>query len=102
LEPTTNFAAGLELARNELRSEKKLNEKDAKVVGAILDKPVMEHKGRKVRAMYRTHLRALVLYDKLTPGVAILNLDWTKLVQWIKDHWQEIVRIILAIVPFIL
>jgi hypothetical protein len=102
LEPTTNFAAGLELARNELRTEKKLDTNHAKVVGAILDKPVMEREGKKIRAMYRAHVRTRILYAKLTPGVVIGNLDWTKLVQWIKDHWQEIVRIILAIVPFIL
>ena len=102
MEPTPNFAAGLELARAELAKEGKLSEKDAQVIGAILEKPVIEHEGRKIRVMYRVHLRTRALYAKLNNAVVISNLDWTKLVQWIVDHWQEVVRIIIAVVPFII
>jgi hypothetical protein len=63
---------------------------------------VVEHQGRKIRAMYRLHLRTRAMYAKLNNVVVVSNLDWTKLVQWIKDHWVEIVRLILTIVPFII
>ena len=102
VEPTQNFAAGLEQARAELAKEGKLSEKDSKIVRAILDKPVVEHQGRKIRAMYRLHLRTRAMYAKLNNVVVVSNLDWTKLVQWIKDHLVEIVRLILTIVPFII
>lgn len=102
MEPTPNFAAGLELARAELAKEGKLSEKDAKVVRAILDKPVVEHEGRKIRVMYRLHCRIRAMYAKLNHSIVISNLDWTKLVAWLKDHWVEVIRTILAIVPFII
>lgn len=102
MEPTPNFAAGLELARAELAKEGKLNERDGKIVRAILDKPVVEHDGRKIRAMYRLHVRIRAMYGKLNHAVVISNLDWTKLVAWLKEHWVEIVRTILTIIPFII
>lgn len=102
MEPTHNFAAGLERARAELAKEGKLNDRDSKIVGAILEKPVVEHQGRKIRAMYRLHVRTRAMYAKLNNVVVVSNLDWTNLVQWLKDHWVEIVRLILTIVPFII
>ena len=102
VEPTQNFAAGLELARAELAKEGKLNERDGRLVRAILDKPVIEHEGRKIRAMYRVHVRTRAMYAKLNNAVVIGNLDWTKLVTWIKEHWVEIVRFIITIAPFLL
>jgi len=102
VEPTANFAAGLELARAELAKEGKLDEKDGRLVSAILDKPVIEHEGRKIRAMYRVHVRTRAMYAKLNNAVVIGNLDWTKLVQWLKEHWREIVRFIITVAPFIL
>ena len=102
MEPTTNFAAGLELARAELAKEGKLTERDAKVIGVILERPVIEHEGRKIRAMYRLHCRTRANYAKLNNAIVISNLDWTKLVAWLKEHWVEIIRTILFIVPFII
>lgn len=102
MESTTNFAAGLELARAELAKEGKLTEKDAKVIGAILEKPVVEHQGRTIRAMYRLHVRTRANYAKLNRAIVVSNLDWTKLVAWLKEHWVEVIRTILAIVPFII
>ena len=102
MEPTQNFAAGLELARAELAKEGKLDEKDGKLVGTILARPVVEHEGKKIRAMYRLHLRTRALYAKLHNAVVVSNLDWTKLVQWLKEHWKEIVLFIVKIVPFII
>lgn len=102
VEPTQNFAAGLELARAELAKEGKLDERDARIVKALLDKPVIEREGRKIRVMYRVHVRTRALYAKLHNGIVIGNMDWTKMVQWIKDHWREIVRFIITIAPFLL
>jgi len=102
VESTKNFADGLELARAELSKDGKPDEKDGRVIRALLDKPVIERDGRKIRALYRVHVRTRAMYAKLNRGASIGNLDWTKLVQWIKDHWMEIVRIILTVAPFIL
>ena len=102
MEPTPNFAAGLAQARAELEKEGKLNERDGRAVTALLDKPVIEKDGRKIRAMYRVHIRTRAMYAKLNNVVVVNNLDWTKLVEWLKEHWVEIVRIILSVIPFIL
>jgi hypothetical protein len=102
MEPTPNFAAGLAQAKAELAKEGKLNERDARVIGEILDKPVIQRNGKKIRAMYRVHVRTRAMYAKLNNMVVVNNLDWTKLVTWLKEHWVEVVRIILSVVPFIL
>jgi hypothetical protein len=105
MEPTPNFAAGLVEARKQLAAEGKLSKEDDAAVSTLLAKPVVKRPdGTKFRAMYRVHYRVRALYAKLkrVEGVVVVgNIDWTKIVSWIKEHWVEIIRIILTIIPFI-
>jgi hypothetical protein len=106
MEPTPNFAAGLVEARKQLAAEGKLSKEDDAAVSTLLAKPTVKRPdGTKFRAMYRVHYRTRLLYVKLKRAsgeIVIGNLDWTKLVAWIKEHWVEILRIILTVIPFIL
>lgn len=98
MEPTANFAAGLAEARRQLAEEGRLTKEDDEAVRTVLSKPiVIREDGTKVRVMYRVHVRARNLYAKLQRTVLIGNVDWTALVQWLKDHWVEIVRTILTV-----
>jgi hypothetical protein len=103
MEPTPNFAAGLTEAYRQLKSEGKLSKEHDEAVSTLLAKPVVTRKdGTKFRGMYRVHLRTRSMYAKLNNAVVIGNLDWTKLVAWLKEHWVEVVQIILKILPLIL
>lgn len=103
MEPTPNFAQALQTARDELAKEAKLTMKDAQIVQSILDKPVVEKNGQKLHVMFRVHQRVRNYYFRTAkPGIVIGNLDWMKLIQWIKDNWPAILRIILAVAPFLL
>lgn len=103
MEPTPNFAAGLAKARNELKAEGKLSERDDKLVSAILEKPVIVRPdGKKVRALYRIHLRVRSMYAKIKGEAQIRNIDWVALVAWIKEHWLEIIQAIITVVPFLI
>lgn len=103
MEPTPNFAAGLAEARKQLAAEGKLSKEDDSAVATLMAKPVVVRPdGTRYRAMYRVHYRARNLYVKMNRIVLIGPLDWTKLVDWIKEHWFEIMRIVFTILPFIL
>jgi hypothetical protein len=106
MEPTANFAAGLAEARKQLAAEGRLSKEDDDAVSTLLAKPVViRADGTKFRAMYRVHYRTRLLYVKLKRAageIVIGNLDWVKLVDWIKEHWVEIVRIIVTVFAFIL
>lgn len=101
MESTQNFQSGLLLAYNDLLREKRLSRRDRKVVGRLLQHPFIVVNGRRIHAMGRVHLRIRRLYAKHL-GFAPINLDWTTIVQWIKDNWADIVRLILVILPFLL
>jgi hypothetical protein len=102
MESTSNFRRGLQLAYNQLKSEGRLTEKDRKVVGTVLTTPVLRGPdGRRVFAMTRLHVRARRLYS-YEIGAIPFDLDWTSLVQWIKDHWLDILKFLLLIAPFLI
>lgn len=103
MEPTVNFAAGLEQARAELEAEGKLADRDHRIVRRLIENPLLVGpRGQRVRGLYRTHLRTRAMYAKLEKKVVVAALDWTTMVQWIKDHWFEILKFVLMIVPFII
>lgn len=103
MEPTPNFAAGLAEARRQLAAEGKLSKEDDAAVTNLLAKPVIVRPdGTKFRPLYRVHYRVRTLYMKLDGAVIVIgNLDWTKLVSWLKEHWVEVVKIILMVLPLI-
>ena len=102
MEPTSNFAHALELARAELDKDGTLSRRDSRIVTRLLEQPVMVGpNGRPIRALVRVHRRTRSLYNRLQKEFP-LTLDWTKIIQWIKDNWMQIIRIILTVVPFII
>jgi hypothetical protein len=103
LELTTNFRAGLKAAYDSLDLEGSLTERDHQVVGQLLENPVLTSPGgERIFAMKRVHLRVRRYYARQMGAPFPFDIDWTKIVDWIKEHWVDIIRIILAILPFLI
>lgn len=103
MEATTNFAAGLQLAHDQLAAEGKLKREDGELVRKLLANPVIRRSnGERVRPIYRTHVRVRTLYAKTKKVVVIGALDWTKMVEWLKEHWLEVIKTILTVLMFII
>jgi hypothetical protein len=103
MEATANFAAGLQMAHDQLLAEGKLKKEDGVAVRKLLANPlVVKPNGDRIRPIYRAHVRVRTLYVKSQRLIVIGALDWTKLVEWLKEHWMEVVKTILSIVLFIL
>ena len=103
MEPTTNFAKALRTAYQELDTAGKLTQQDKQVVGQLLDNPVMTGpNGKEVLAMLRVHRKVRRFYLTSSHVVAVARINWEELIGWMKDHWVEIVRIILSVLPFLI
>jgi hypothetical protein len=104
METSANFSAGLKLAYTQLEAEGKLQEQDKQVIGRMLTEPVLfTADGVPVLAMKRLHLAVRRMYAKSLGAVAFIGkIDWTKIVDWLKAHWLDIVKIAVSIIPFIL
>jgi len=103
MEPTPNFAAGLQMAHDQLLAEGKLKKEDGEAVRKLLATPIVRRpNGERIRPIYRTHVRVRTLYAKTEKVIVIGALDWTKMVEWLKEHWVEIVKTILTVLMFII
>jgi hypothetical protein len=107
VESTINFARGLRAAYKELEAEGKLSQQDRQAVGQLLDRPVMQHSGQTIFAMKRVHARVRMMYcrqqsDLFAPLLFVWPafIDWESLVEWFKDNWLDVLKIILTILPF--
>ena len=104
MESSVNFSAGLKAAYQQLEAEGKLQEQDKQVIGRMLNEPVLfTADGVPVLAMKRLHLEVRRMYSQTLGLIAVVGwIDWTKIVEWIKAHWLDIVKIAVSIIPFIL
>lgn len=103
MESTTNFAAGLQLAHDQLLAEGKLKKEDGELVRNLLANPVVRRpNGVRVRPVYRTHVRVRTLYAKTQKVIVIGAVDWTKLVEWLKENWPQVIKTILTVLMFII
>ena len=109
MESTNNFTRGLRAAYKQLEAEGKLTQHDRQVVGQLLERPVMQHRGQRIFAMNRVHARVRMMYcrqqsDLLFPLLFVWPafIDWEAIVEWIKDNWLDILKIILTILPFLI
>lgn len=104
MESSTNFSAGLKLAYQQLEAEGKLEDQDKQVIGKVLSEPVMfTADGVPVMVMKRLHMAVRRLYAKSLGVIAVVGwIDWTKMVEWLKANWLQIVKLALAIVPLVL
>ena len=102
LESTANFKAGLKTAYDELDREGKLSETDHRVVGELLRRPVRTGRnGERIFAMKRAHFRVRRYYARKTGIFLPFEIDWTKITAWIKEHWVDIVKILVSLLMFI-
>ena len=98
MESTANFQAGFEAAYKELKAEGKVNERDERAVTLLLANPVLTApNGERVFGMARAHRRVRRYYLAKTGQPWGLTIDWEAIKQWIKDHWVDILKIILSV-----
>ena len=104
MESSVNFSAGLKLAYTQLEAEGRLQDEDKQAIGRMLNEPVIfTADGVPILAMKRLHLAVRRLYAKSLGAVAFIYwIDWTKVVDWIKAHWLDIVKIAVSILLFVL
>lgn len=105
MESLANFQDGLKLAFADLEKQNVLRgrEKEVWQKAISLDARVKLNDQPAV-ALRRCQLKVRRLYAA-SQGRALLffpSIDWTAIVQWIKDHWQDILRVLLTVVPFII
>lgn len=103
-ETSTNFSRGLSDAYKQLEAEGKLTDQDKRVIGGVIERPVMfDPDGLPILAMKRLHLAVRRLYAKSHGLVAVVGwIDWTKVVDWLKENWMTIVKLALMILPFLI
>lgn len=99
METTANFRAGLQTAYDELSREGKLSATDHEIAGKVLSEPY-RRKERRI-ALLRAHIRVRRLYARKTGAILPRTLDWTKLVEWLKANWFEVVKILASILIFL-
>lgn len=104
METTANFAAGLKIAYHAMEFEGRLDEQGRQVIGKIIEQPVIfSPDGVPILAMKRLHVAIRRLYAKMLGFVAVIGaIDWTKVIDWIKENWLTIVKIAITIIPFII
>jgi hypothetical protein len=104
METTANFKAGFGQAYAELRAADQLSLQDGRAVGALLAHDLLTTpSGLRINGIRRSHRVVRRLYcHKHNLPLRSAVLDWTSLVDWIKENWVEIVRFILALLPFLL
>lgn len=101
METTANFKAGLQAAYDELNREGKLSETDHRAVGDLLRNPEVMVRGRRIFALKRAHFRVRRYYARKMGIILPFEIDWTKIKNWIKEHWVDIVKILLSVLVFI-
>lgn len=104
---TVTFQAALRQAEAERKHEGKRDFTSDVPIRALLRNPVVRGKdGREDFLMRRAERRVRRMYqwEQLKQGrfSFFSNIDWGALVQWIKDHWVEIAKTILVIIPFLI
>lgn len=98
METSFNFQSGLRQAYNELAKEGKLSADEKQLVGEL----VRVRRGRKLVQLVRSHRAVRKYYLQKTGEPVLKRIDWNSIVQWIKDHWVDILKIILAVAPLLL
>ena len=107
MDATANFQIALQTAADTIRSEGVWRSQDEAIVGSLLRTPVARgRRNEPIFAMKRAQLRVRRMYvwDQLKQGRFTFfdQLDWRKMVDWIIEHWDEILRVLIVIVPMIL
>lgn len=102
MEATANFMAGLRAAYDELDQEGTLTAKDRETAQRMFKGPVLRRSGKRVIATRILHQRVRRLYARTTGAILPFEIDWTKIVEWIKENWLTIVKIMLSLLMFVI
>lgn len=101
METTANFKHGMALAHQAMKATSNRDIRSVQLIQRLLDNPVMvTSTGDVVWAMRRAHRAVRRLYFGLNGNVKAV--DWTKIVDWLVEHWDDIVRAILSVLPFLI
>lgn len=107
MEPTSNFMRALEFAHNR-RSEMPSYSglpgdltTQQFAVKQMLRHPFQVIDGRTVNTVAQAHRAVRRLYIRKTwrIGALFFDIDWTKIVDWLTENWDEILKILLTILP---
>jgi len=97
MESTQNFQSGFERAYRELKAEGRTTEQDDRAVKAMLSGPFTSRSGERVYPMRRLHRRTRRYYTMKTGAAWNISIDWESIIQWIKDNWMEILKLMLTL-----
>ncbi len=102
VESTDKFAAAITQAYRE-REAQGLTGDDRKYVGSIIGQPIQtDRHGRPFFAMRRLHAKVRTMYFVEKRQSWNTAIDWDTLVQWIKDHWLQILQAAAAILSILM
>lgn len=97
-----NFQHALEMARNQREDMGLLGAQDSAIDYLLGNGFKTGPAGEtNIRAVHR-RVRWLYLRKTWNLRSFIGGFDWTTVVDWIVEHWADILKIVLAIIPFIL
>lgn len=104
VEPTVNFAHALEYALNRRHAKGMESEQDESVRYLVANQHSLKTGNNDDLAMRRIHRKVRRLYILKTWDFTAFfrQLDWGNMVDWLEEHWDDILKIILMILPFIL
>lgn len=104
MESNTNFKRALQAAFDQRRvmGMTSIESDQDRAVAYILRHPIMMGRGGElINHMGVAHRRVRRLYIRKTWDVKALfggSIDWEAIVEWIKENWDEIAKVIFAIV----
>lgn len=97
------FHAAISEARNNAVAEGIVMAHDVRGLDAIIRTPMMKDPktGKRIPAMSRLERKVARLYRQDT-GIPMASINWSAVLQWLKDHIVQILTLVAAIIPFFL
>lgn len=100
MERTRDFEKAL---RRAYESKKYAEGNSTSVVKRLLAHPVVQTPtGEVIWAMRRAHVVVRRLYLQQNGLPLRLQIDWSTIVDWLIEHWDDIARAILSVLPFLI
>lgn len=103
MEPTSNFSLALKSVLNQ-RKAAGLSVNGDLLVSRMCDHPFASIHGETVNLMDRAHRQVRRYYIRQTWSIRSLfgSIDWSTITDWLYEHWDDILRILLAILPLLI
>jgi hypothetical protein len=96
-----HFRNAISQARNLAVNERIVTTTQVRSLDAIVRTPMMRdpRSGKRIPALARLERRVARLYRQET-GNFLTSINWSAVLQWLKDHIVQILTLIAAIIPF--